>query len=137
MVFRLRGYRFRYLILSIDWTREDLPMRPVDTVGTSCAIIAHADESAMKNRWDQWNEETYLGLKRELRTRPTPALSPRASPPVSSRAHSPASQPERLMASSPLSLRHLCSFYAGPIARPGAPGTGLAPGASAAPAPRT
>src|SRR5215213_4051297 len=68
MVFRLRGYRFRYLVLSIDWTREDLRMRPVDPVGTSCATTAHADESAMNNRWNQWNEETYLGLKRELRT---------------------------------------------------------------------
>ena len=32
-------------------------MRSVDTVGTSCAIVAHTDESAMKNRWNQWNEE--------------------------------------------------------------------------------
>ena len=93
MVFRLRGYRFRYLILSMDWTRvsgpredlsrkEALPIRPVDTVGTSCAIVAHANESAMKNRWNQWNEERYLGLKRELRTGSLLAPAPRTDPPA-------------------------------------------------------
>src|SRR5215204_2879658 len=68
-------------------------------------IIAHADESAMNNRWNQWNEETYLGLKRELRTGSLLAPVLRTTPPGSSRAPSPACRPGRWRAPSPRAAR--------------------------------